>query len=284
MEGASRGHTAESDLVNSTSVQFVNPKGTAVLSVTGRDCSLNCAHCGRIYLRHMLPLGRLEQLSPGNYSSLLISGGCDPQGRVPLWKVADMLPGLAREYRLNLHTGLIDEGLARRVAPYASVVSFDFVGDDATIQEVYGLPRSFDDYVRAYESLKRLARVVPHICIGLRGGEISGEYRAIDTLAALGAGALVFLVLIPTRGTRFAHVRPPRLDEVTDIIEYARSALPSTPLYLGCMRPGGTYRDELDLAALQLGVQRIVMPSRKAEEHARRLGMNISYSEECCAF
>ena len=36
------------------------PLDTAVLSLTGADCALDCAHCGGIYLRSMRPIWNAE--------------------------------------------------------------------------------------------------------------------------------------------------------------------------------------------------------------------------------
>ncbi|MDH4209704.1 MAG: hypothetical protein OEV76_12570, partial [Anaerolineae bacterium] len=58
---------------------------------------------------------------------------------------------------------------------------------------------------------------------------------------------------------------------------------PSTPLHLGCMRPRGAYRDELDALAVQAGVNAIVSPSRAAVTLAEGLGLVAERSEECCA-
>ena len=45
-----------------SSISWVNPIRTGVLSVTGTACSLKCAHCGGKYLRHMLPIERRGEL------------------------------------------------------------------------------------------------------------------------------------------------------------------------------------------------------------------------------
>ena len=62
-------------------IEWVNPIRTAVLSVTGTECALKCAHCGGKYLKHMLPVERWRELNPSEISSCLISGGCDTRGK-----------------------------------------------------------------------------------------------------------------------------------------------------------------------------------------------------------
>ncbi|HHY45880.1 MAG TPA: radical SAM protein [Firmicutes bacterium] len=205
-------------------------------------------------------------------------------GKVPVLAYKHELQALARDFRLNFHVGLMDEDEAREISPLVSVVSFDFVAEDETIREVYGVRRTAGDYLATYEMLRKHVRVIPHICIGLRGGKISGEYAAIDALSEIGAEAIVFLVLIPTRGTRYSGIDPPPVGEVVKVIQYAREAMSTSPIYIGCMRPRGEYRARLDQDAVELGVDRIVAPAREAVVLARERGLNITWREECCAF
>jgi len=258
------------------------PLRTAVVSLTGPYCALNCAHCGGHYLRSMIPIweaeGRLDQAT-----SLLISGGCDPNGRVPVTEHLEAIKALRNNRRLNWHVGLISEEEARAIAPYVDVVSFDFVGDDQTIREVYGLNRSVDDYVETYRQLRRHCRVIPHITVGLRGGQLGHERKALHILRELGIEGLVVIVFIPTPGTRYALREPPPVEKVLEILVEARLLFPQVPISLGCMRPHGEYRHLLDPLAVRAGVNRIVSPTREAVEVARRLGLVVERTEECCA-
>jgi len=179
---------------------------------------------------------------------------------------------------------MIDQEQMLAIAPYVDVISFDFVGDTGTIREVYGLDYTVDNYVQTYAMLRRYARVIPHLTLGLRGGQFSGEYQALHTLQGLGVDALVVLVLIPTVGTRYANCSPPALEEVTGFLLEARRTLPDTPIYLGCMRPGGSYRSRLDELALRAGVNKIVNPTSSAVRLAEALGLSAQWENECCAF
>ena len=277
-------------------IQFTRPNRTLAVSLTADQCALDCAHCAGHYLKGMVPIveadatgkvlsaksrHRLGEVAKGK-TSCLISGGCDQRGRVPvsshLAQVAALRPGRI----LNWHVGMLDESEMRAIAPYADIVSFDFVGDDETIREVYNLDYTVDDYVRTYAMLRRYATVVPHLTLGLRGGQFSGEYQALDILRAAGLSALVILVLIPTPGTRYAGCRPPALDEVESFLLTARRALPDAPIYLGCMRPGGSYRRQLDPLAVRAGVNSIVNPSPSAVRLATELGLEVRWRDECC--
>ncbi|MGC9023631.1 MAG: radical SAM protein [Chloroflexia bacterium] len=262
-----------------------DPRNTRAISLTGSGCALNCAHCGRHYLEAMLPIAGLSPQDPSldGASSLLISGGCDREGRVPFTAHLEEVRALRPGRRLNWHVGLIGEKEAAALAGLADIISFDLVGDDDTIAEVYGLKATVEDYRRTYRLLRRSLPVVPHITIGLRGGRISGERAALRLLQEEGAEAIVFLVLIPTPGTRYAHCTPPPLREVAGLLAEARLAFPTIPLLLGCMRPGGAYRRALDSLAVRAGINRIVKPHPAALELAARLGLQVEAGRECCA-
>lgn len=258
---------------------------TRALSLTGTACALDCAHCGRHYLRAMLPVAGLSPVDKrlAGTTSLLLSGGCDVQGRVPVTAHLDLVRALRPGRRFNWHTGLIGEKELAAIADLADVVSFDLVGDDATIAEVYGIEAGVEDYRAAYRRLRQAVRVIPHITIGLRGGRLSGERQALRMLQEEGAEAIVFLVFIPTTGTRYAGCLPPPMEEVACLLAEARVTFPDTPLLLGCMRPAGAYRRFLDAMALRAGINRMVKPQRATLELAAGLGLRLEQREECCA-
>ncbi len=259
-------------------ITFAYPLDTALISLTGPRCALQCAHCGGHYLRHMQPI---ETARIDGAASALISGGCDLDGRVQIPQNLTRLEAL-RGIRLNWHVGLIDEPAMQAVAPYIDTVSFDIVGNQQTIGEVYGLDKTPRDYINTYTMIRRYARVVPHVTIGLLHGEIGHERPAMDLLAAAGLDALVFIVFIPTPGTRYAGAAPPPVDQVALLLAEARQRFPTIPIHLGCMRPKGRYRAQLDPLAVRAGVNVLVSPSREARQLAERLGLQIVKTRECC--
>lgn len=261
-------------------IGFDYPLRTLAVSLTGTDCELDCAHCGGHYLKSMVPVWRAN---PQGAESCLVSGGCDTRGRVPVTSHLDEVSRLRAGRIMNWHVGLIGQAEAEVIAPYVDVISFDFVGDDETIREVYGLEAGVGDYVAAYELLRSYATVVPHITVGLKGGRIAGEYEALDILEELGLEALTFIVFIPTPGTQYSDREPPRPEEVVDLLVEARLRFPGVPIQLGCMRPRGKYRDRLDPLAVRAGVNVIVSPSRGAVTVAEELGLMVERREECCA-
>ena len=261
-------------------IEFDYPLDTVVISLTGKQCALDCAHCGGHYLKGMQPIWNVDA---GNSRSCLVSGGCDQEGKVPVTAHLDKVAAVREGRTMNWHVGLINRAEIEAIRPYVDVISFDFVGDAATIREVYGLDKTVEDYVDTYRMLTEYVPVVPHLTIGLRGGDISGEYAALQALSQLQASHLVLLVFIPTAGTRYADRQPPEIGAVVDVLAEARIRLPKTPLYLGCMRPHGDYRAELDVLAVRCGVNKIVSPAREAVNLAEELGMEIVRGRECCA-
>lgn len=264
-------------------IYFSYPMNTQAVSVTGDQCQLNCGHCGGHYLKHMKALDDMlvdDQLSA---QSLLISGGCTNEGNVPLREHLTKLAALKGERRFNLHVGLVSEEDVKGIAKIADKISFDFVGDDETIHEVFGLQRTVEDYVASYERLRKQCKVVPHICIGLHGGEIRGEYKALELLYNLGLDELTFIIFTPTKKTRYANHQPPAIEDVLAVMVAARKKFPKVPIHLGCMRPGGRYRKELDPWAVRAGVNSIVTPTMEAVRLAADLGLLPIKREECCA-
>ena len=104
----------------------------------------------------------------------------------------------------------------------------------------------------------------------------------MEALRSLNVPAIVFIVFTPTPGTRYAEKAPPGYDQVGDLIAEARLMFPKTPLMLGCLRPHGKYRGDLDCIAIKAGVNRIVKPAAPAVAYAKEMGLAVVRQEECC--
>ena len=270
--------------------EAVYPSGTASISVTGSACLLQCPHCGGRYLEHMVPVGALDSvLERNDVKSILMSGGCTKHGQVPLIDhidyVKDRISRSGKNIRVNAHPGVADKEDAARIGEFASVISYDFVLDDVTIQECFGFELSGEDYVNALRNLRKgTAKVVPHVLVGLYKGTIRGEYEAIEFLSNEGIKEIIIIVFIPTPGTRWEHLPPPDIDGVLSLLAWTRINNPEMKITLGCMRPHGAYREKLDLRAVKAGVDGIVLPHRRAIREAEEKGLEILRKEECCAF
>ncbi len=253
--------------------EFVFPVRTKAISLTGRACSLNCAHCNRHYLGNMGTLGDMEQDKP--FSSILASGGCDKEGRVPLLEFRDELSKLREKYKIVAHTGLFPPGKVKELRGIADVVSFDLPPSTNAIREVFGIDKTRQDYVDSLCALMKEVPTVPHLTIGLRGGKIEGERDSLDIIAGLGQKKIVLNVLVPTPGTRYQDRAPPSVGDVVSLLNYSKRKFDK--VYLGCVRPGGNYRERLDKKALGI-VDRIVMPARGISREKAEV------FHECCAF
>ncbi|HSJ57375.1 MAG TPA: radical SAM protein, partial [Anaerolineae bacterium] len=215
----------------------------ATVSLTGKACALDCAHCGRRLLETMLPattpralVALARELQAGGCEGMLISGGADATGAVPL---RAHLAAIAEIKRLGLtvivHTGVLDAATARALADTGvDQALFDVIGDEETIRRVYGLPYTPADYERGLAVLREAGLpVAPHVVAGLYFGEFRGELHALEIVQRVGADVLVIVALRPLPGSRMAATAPPAPDLVGRLVAVARILMPETPLTLG---------------------------------------------------
>jgi len=258
------------------------------ISVTGEYCYLNCAHCGRHYLKGMLKvtrkslLERCMEMEKEGYTGCLLSGGMDSRLKVPLDKFKDEIKAIKEKTKLkiNAHVGFVDESDLEWLK-YIDVVSLDFVGDNEVIKRVYKIDKKVEDYLRVLDLLTENGiRVAPHITIGLDFGKVHWEFKAIDILVNYPIDVLVLDVLIPTPGTEMANVPKVPVDEAIRVVKYAREKF-SGELSIGCMRPFGEWRVKFDREAILAGVDRITNPPRKIIEWAKKI-RDVEIIYECC--
>jgi uncharacterized radical SAM superfamily protein len=264
------------------SIKFVYPRKTLPISVTGDKCELNCPHCKGHYLKHMAKPFSEENKIKNDVASYLVSGGCDSEGAVPLKDNLDLLKKLSKKHKVIAHTGLIKGKDVALISPYIYAASFNMIGDESTIKEIYNLNKTTKNFIDSYKALREKVKTFPHITIGLHHGSVKGEYNALDMLSNLGTETIVFNIFIPNQDTELGEVKPPNLNEIQGVISYARKKIDGVKLYLGCMRPGGSYREKLDEFCVKKGIDRIVMPSKSAKRLAVSRGYEITESQECC--
>ena len=264
------------------------------VSITGTACSQGCDHCRGLLLQTMLPATDAEalhalglRLAAQGQEGLLLSGGSDPWGRLPWAKVLPAIERLAAETDLILtaHVGRIDPATARalkRAGVRQALV--DVVGSEGTAQRILHLP---DGLAAQGETLAACAQagleVAPHIILGLDHGSMHGVERALELVAGLAPRRVVFVVLMPLKGTPLAQDAPPSPQEVARFLVKARHRLPSIRHHLGCARPRGRYRAELDALAVRAGINALAIPSDGALDQARALGVEVSYWDTCCS-
>ena len=252
------------------------------VSLTGSECALKCAHCEGRYLKGMADARALTPAQLLGKASILISGGSDSFGAVPIKGNQEMILELSDQYPLNIHVGWQDPGNLDFLKGRRVTVSLDLIGSKQAVEKVFGLKIRPLDYFELFLRLKEHFTVIPHLTVGLDGGGDSGEESVIDFLAQHSPDALTFLVFRPTPKTLMAGLKPPSIERVVNLIDQACDRM-HCPLHLGCMRPTGYYRRRLDPLAWLAGARTIVMPDKGLVENLRQQGIPLSESEQCCS-
>jgi len=269
-------------------------KDFPTISVTGTGCALNCKHCGGKVLSTMQPAVTPDDLFSVCYNfkqtgavGCLISGGCLTDGSVPLKPFMAAIVRVKRELGLMIfvHTGIIDletAVLLKQSGVDAALI--DVIGSQETIDNVYRLNVTVNDYVQSLNALQKAGLpFVPHVIVGLNEGKIDGEYAALQIISKTNPSALVIISFMPLHGTEMAHIPPPHPHDIARVTALARIMFPKTPLVLGCMRPKAKSHTDTDVLALKSGVDAIAFPSQQAIDFAKTQGWSISFSPYCCA-
>lgn len=262
------------------------------ISVTGSACALQCEHCQSRVLEGMIPVngkGLFElarELAGRGARGILVSGGCDARGRVPLLRHLPDLRRIRAELGLviRVHPGLPDEETAAALGELdLDGAMLDVIGAPETIREVYHLEVGVEEYEAV---LARLARhgvpLVPHIILGLHFGRLLGEWRALEMIARHRPKLLVLVVLMPLYGTAMAGVAPPPTEEIGAFFETARRRLPATPIVLGCARPIGPQKPAIDRRAVDAGLDGIAYPAEGIVAYAESRGRHPRFHDTCC--
>jgi uncharacterized radical SAM superfamily protein len=264
------------------------------ISVTGRACALNCEHCKTTALKGMIDLLRFDgslfdlcrELVGRGTKGVLISGGSDRNGAVPLLKhVPDMIRvrdelGLT----IRVHPGIPDEETCEALSQVdLDGVMLDIIGDRETIRDVYHLDCTPQDYEAVLERLERHnISIFPHIILGHYFGKMRGEWQALEMLLRHPPKSLVLVILTPLTGTPMMSVEPPPLSDIAAFFETARKALPSTPIIVGCARPMGQLKAEIDRVAIESGLNGIAYPAEGIVELAKLRGLKPRFINACC--
>jgi len=264
------------------------------VSVTGKGCAIKCKHCGGKILETMHPATTPEQLfelcaqlKRDGALGCLISGGCLPDGSVPLQKFIPTLAKIKDHLGLTVlvHTGIISSDTAiglKNSGVDAALI--DIIGSDETIREIYNLNVTVKDYENSLQALGKAGiSFVPHVIVGLHHGKFKGEFHALEIISRNKPSAVVVIAFMPIRETEMAATEPPKPTDIAKVIATARLMRPQTPLVLGCMRPKGKHRNKTDILALKAGVDAIAFPTEEAIRFAENQGYSLSFSSFCCS-
>jgi len=275
---------------------YVWPKFPSI-SMSGNRCSLHCKHCNHTYLEDMQDLTTPEELlascrrfADEGAVGFLLSGGCDTTGK--MLNLQRLLPTIKQikeetDLIIKLHAGFVDKSLAEDiVAAGVDIASVEVVGSTATIHEIFDFTATVKSYAETLNNLEDAGMpfIVPHVCIGLHYGKLLGEFDALQIIKTqCNPAVLVFIVFRPTKATAMQHCPLPSPTDVGSVISKASQMFPNHDLSLGCIRPRNQLRDAIELSALQSGVNRMEIPSKKTLEEAEKMGFSLKKIPACCA-
>jgi hypothetical protein len=267
----------------------------AAISVTGRHCELRCEHCEGRLLESMIPAGDPEaflravrHLQARGALGILVSGGADRNGEVPLGRFIPAIGALKEEnpdFKIVVHTGLLRKETAEKLkGARVDQVLIDVIGDDQTIREVYHLDKRVADYEETLRMLKEMGhRIAPHIIIGHHFGRIKGEWRALEMITRIGVETIVLVILKPLNGLPDGRFQIPGPEETSRISAAARLLNPSTPIRMGCIRPAHPSKSKTERGAIDSGLNTIAYPLQATIDYAEEAGLEAKFVEMCCS-
>jgi uncharacterized radical SAM superfamily protein len=265
------------------------------VSITGGECKLQCDHCKAKILEPMIPARTPEDLwrvvnrsIEAGARGMLLSGGSNRRDEVEydafyptVRRIKDAFPG----FRIAMHTALVTRDTARRIeASGVDAAMLDVIGAQDTVQQVYHLKRPVADFEASLACLTETSlKVVPHIVLGLHYGRLLGEWNALEMVARHRPAALVLVVVMPFYAPAHRPFAIPPSREVGRFFLAARERLSGLPLLLGCARPPGRAKAEIDAYAVMAGLNGIAHPSDGTVELAVRLGREARVTPACCS-
>jgi uncharacterized radical SAM superfamily protein len=261
-------------------------------SITGTDCALQCDHCRASILGSMIQMKTPEELkkkckllAEKGHEGVLISGGCDGEGKL-LWE--NFIPAIKEikketDLYISIHCGLLDDETAVKLKEAGvDQALIDVIGDDETYQRIYHVPFGISHIESSLASLDRAGLpMVPHVVCGLHYGKLRGEKRAVEMISRFHVQQLVIVSLMTIPGTPLWGLETPGCEEIADVIVDARLAMPHVLMSLGCARKRGDI--PLELMAIDAGINRMALPSEEALKRATDYGLEIRYQKTCCS-
>jgi uncharacterized radical SAM superfamily protein len=304
-----------------------NPNSFINISLTGAKCQLMCSHCKALLLKDMVDINNSPQFKssnksvikseieikpeinpgiepnrlqdiinnfgPDNVNGILVSGGFDKSGRLPLdLKVIEEMKELKclvkEKIKIFIHLGFVnDEEIKQIKGSCIDGALVNIFSDRHAIEEVYNLkgfaPQDF------YINLKKIKsagiKVAPHLILGLGGRQnTKGEFASIDEISKTGSDGLVFAIEKKLSKSHRLGYSEVYANDVIKLFEYAKTIMPDVPLALGCARPPGPVFENLEIELLKRGVDSIAFPSERTVDFAIENGIDFKFTQQCCAF
>ena len=262
------------------------------ISITGSECRLQCEHCRAKILSPMihtpepdLLVEKCLQLEKSGNLGVLISGGCDEEGRMPWRKFIQAISEVKTRtgLRVSIHSGFVDYTTALQLkSAGVDQVLIDAIGDDATYRKICHLESGVARLLVSLDALEKVGLpIVPHLVCGIYDGKIRAESEAIEIVSRFNVGLLVIISLMRIPDTPMWGVASPPAGAVARLTAEARVRMPETEISLGCARQRGN--SILETLAIDAGVNRLALPSEAALNRARYYGLEINYQRTCCS-
>jgi len=270
------------------------PDNFVSLSVTGTACSLNCEHCDGQLLKGMEPtltpeslFERCQEIKNQGGEGVLISGGSDSEGHVPLERFGKAIGRVKNELDMKVvvHTGLVTPETAHQLAAAGiDAAMLDVIGDDDVSSKVYHISDGTQKMRRSLDILEeQKIPTVPHILIGLNYGQLKGEIEALQMISEGFPSAVVIIALSPVRKTPMENVIPPSPESIGRVMTAARLGFRDIPLLLGCARPMGQHKIDTDKYAIRSGANGIALISQEGVDFAKAQTLNPIFEDVCCS-
>ena len=265
------------------------------ISVTGARCDLRCAHCKGKLLEAMIPAGdpetflkTVDQLRLNGAHGILVSGGADHNGQVPLDQFVPAIRAIKEKhppFKVIVHTGLVHKEIARKLREAGvDQILIDVIGDDDTIRDVYRLNKTVKDYEETLWMLKEMGHhLAPHIIIGHHFGEIRGEWKALELVTRVGVKTIVLVVFKTLNASEKDRCKVPNPEETSKICAIARILNPKVPIRLGCIRPAHPSKTKMERGAVDSGINTIAFPLQGTIDYAKEIGLDTKFIEMCCS-
>jgi len=254
------------------------------VSVTGAKCDEMCEHCMGVHLQGMIPVsnGRelltvAEKLLEKNCTGILISGGCDVGGKVPLGQLTNEIRNIADTgLSINIHAGFADkEDIENLVSAGVKRFSVDIHQDPDIISSVLHLRRDPAEYSELLDKIIDAGGVpIPHLTVGFGFSDL---YLSAKLVQKKRLTNIILLALIPTKGTGTENVF---LTEATILSAVEMLVNMGLNVTLGCMRDR-RHRD-LEIKCIKKGIRRMANPSRETLSWATSEGFEIIEEHQCC--
>ncbi len=278
------------DYYKNTPNSFLN------ISITGGSCSLQCKHCRGSLLEGMSEARTSGQLvdtvsrsSKGPLEGILISGGFDKNGVLPLGSILEGIKKIKEEndhLKVYVHTGFVTEEMAQGLADTGvDGVLTNIINSQNAIEHVYNLRgRTPEDYYETIRTLKKSGlKTSPHIIIGIDHGRIQGEFEAVEKVVELGVDSLVFAMLKKASSKVDFALPAVHDDEVAGLLQHAKHLDPGLPVSFGCARQPGPGRSMLEIELIRLGIDSIAFPAEETIRFAVNNKIAHTFTQKCCA-